>query len=129
MKVKNLLAFLLTLTFIVIPASAGSHDDLIQPYDMGIASGYLYDATQFTETYRLDRENGANVNFYVENLGNISVEITINGGVSKILAPGQSGHISYPVVFFVPEYKFKAVPTPNGGNISIYYSIAQRDST
>ena len=128
MKVKNLLAILLALTFLVIPVSAEENDDLIQPHDMSIASGYLYDATQFTETYKLTYENGRFVNFYVENLGDVSVEITINGAGAKTLAPGQSGQISCAVIFLIPEYKFKAVPTPNGGNISIYYSIAQRDS-
>lgn len=128
MKVKNLLAILLALTFLVIPVSAEENDGLTQSRGMNLASGYLYDATQFTETYKLTYENGRFVNFYVENLGDVSVEITINGAGAKTLAPGQSGHISCAVIFLIPEYKFKAVPTPNGGNISIYYSIAQRDS-
>lgn len=86
-----------------------------------------YSGTQFQATYQLKKSNGAKVNFWIKNTGNVSVKITINGGQKKTLAPGKSGHISAPVGFLSKDYKFKAVPTPNGGKISINFRIAQRD--
>jgi hypothetical protein len=86
-----------------------------------------YSGTEFQATYPLKKSNGAKVNFWIKNTGNVSVRIIINGDQKRTLAPGKSGHISAPVGSLSSEYKFKAVPTPNGGKISIDYRIAQRD--
>nr|WP_202128604.1 hypothetical protein [Paenibacillus dendrobii] len=86
-----------------------------------------YSGTEFQATYPLKKSNGAKVNFWIKNTGNVSVRITINGDQKRTLAPGKNGHISAPVGFLSSEYKFKVVPTPNGGKISIDYRIAQRD--
>lgn len=127
MKIKNLLAFLLTLTFIVIPASAGSHDDLIQPYDMNIASGYMYDVSDYIRTYYLDHRNGFHLFFYVENRGTTEVMASING-LNQVIAPGNSATVRYAVVNpFIEEYEFKIVPTATHGTMSVYYSIIQRE--
>ncbi|MGG3280612.1 hypothetical protein [Paenibacillus solani] len=83
--------------------------------------------TQFQATYPFKKSNGAKVNFWIKNTGDVSVKITINGRQKRTIAPGKSGHISAPVGFLSGDYKFKAVPTPNGGDISINYRIAQRD--
>lgn len=83
--------------------------------------------TEFQATYPLKKSNGAKVNFWIKNNGKVSVRITINGDQIRTLAPGQSGHISAPVSSLSSKYKFKAVPTPNGGRIKIDYRIAQRD--
>ncbi|MEZ2659505.1 hypothetical protein ACBP89_15695 [Aneurinibacillus aneurinilyticus] len=109
----------------IIPAFAEPTKSLSSK-DYAAKSG-SYSGTEFQATYSLKKSNGANVNFWIKNTGNVSVKITINGGQKKTFAPGTNGHISAPVGIFSSNYKFKAVPTPNGGKISIDYSIAQRD--
>ncbi|BFH63465.1 hypothetical protein [Paenibacillus azoreducens] len=99
---------------------------VIKPYDMDITKG-THSGGAFQATYKLSSANGKNVNFWVNNTGKVSVKLTINGGYEATFAPGKSGHISAPVGYFASEYNFKAVPTPNGGDISIEYKIAQRD--
>ncbi|MFF2017991.1 MULTISPECIES: hypothetical protein [Paenibacillus] len=108
----------------IIPAFAESTESSSKDYaaKSGSSSG-----TEFQATYPLKKSNGAKVNFWIKNTGNVSVRITINGDQKRTLAPGKSGHISAPVGSLSSEYKFKAVPTPNGGDISIDYRIAQRD--
>ncbi|MDR0270328.1 hypothetical protein [Paenibacillus sp.] len=99
---------------------------VFEPYDMDVSSG-TYSGTGFSTTYKLSSANGKDVNFWISNTGNVSVKITINGGSEATFAPGKSGHISVPVGYFATNYTFKASSTPNGGNISIEYKIAQRD--
>ncbi|MNW29069.1 hypothetical protein D3C74_59130 [compost metagenome] len=99
---------------------------VIQPYDMDVSSG-TYSGTGFSTSYKLSSANGKKVNFWIKNTGNVSVKITINGDSETTFAPGKSGHISASVGYFTSEYKFKASATPNGGDISIEYKIAQRD--
>ncbi|AZH29195.1 MULTISPECIES: hypothetical protein [Paenibacillus] len=94
--------------------------------DYAVKSG-SYSGTEFQAAYPLKKSNGVKVNFWIKNTGNVSVMIKINGDQKRTLAPGKSGHISAPVGSLSSEYKFKAVPTPNGGDISIDYGIAQRD--
>ncbi|WP_342437011.1 hypothetical protein NSS79_27985 [Paenibacillus sp. FSL L8-0436] len=99
---------------------------VIKPFDMDVSSG-SYSGTGFSTSYKLSSANGKNVNFWINNTGDVSVKITINGGSEATFAPGKSGHIFAPVGHFASEYKFKASATPNGGDISIDYKIAQRD--
>ncbi len=127
MKVKNLLAILLALTFLVIPVSAEENDDLIQPHDMSIASGYLYDSTGFKQTYFLDHRNGPRLFMEVENLGTTEVVCSINGGVSRTIGPGDSATLWYLVLdAWIEEYEFRIVSYQ--GNMSVRYSIYQRDN-
>jgi hypothetical protein len=105
----------------IIPAFAESTESSSK--DSGSHSG----TAGFSTTFKLSSANGKNVNFWIKNTGNVSVRITINGDQKRTLAPGKSGHISAPVGSLSSEYKFKAVPTPNGGDSSIDYRIAQRD--
>lgn len=108
----------------ITPTFAESTESSSKDYaaESGSSSG-----TEFQASYPLKKSNGAKVNFWIKNTGDVSVKITINGNQKKTLAPGKSGHISAPVGFLSKKYKFKAVPTPNGGKISIDYRIAQRD--
>lgn len=108
----------------IIPASAESTESSSKNYtvDRGTSTG-----TQFQATYPLKKSNGEKVNFWIKNTGNVSVKITINKDQKRTLAPGKSGHISAPVGSLSKKYKFEAVPTPNGGEISIDFRIAQRD--
>ncbi|KOR76066.1 hypothetical protein [Paenibacillus solani] len=124
---KGVLSFVLVVGLIagtsMLPAFAKSTESSSKDYaDKGSHTG-----TQFQATYPLKKSNGAKVNFWIKNTGDVSVKITINGKQKTTLAPGKSGHISAPVGFLSSNYKFKAVPTPNGGKISINFRIAQRD--
>lgn len=122
-------------TNIAIPVNAQTNkalnvnrinDDVIVPYDMSVASG-SYSGTEFQAKYSLKSKNGSKVNFWISNNGNVDVKITINGSNARTLSPGENGHISASVGYFSSDYEFKAVPTPNGGNIKIDYNIAQRE--
>ncbi|MBD7969575.1 hypothetical protein [Paenibacillus gallinarum] len=108
----------------IIPVFAESTESSSKDY---AAKSGSQSGTEFQTTHRLKKRNGAIVNFWIKNTGDVSVKITINGDQKKTLAPGKSGHISAPVVSLSSKYKFKAVPTPNGGKISVDYRIAQRD--
>lgn len=108
----------------IIPAFAESTESSSK--DSAAKSG-SQSGTEFQATYPLKKSNGAQVNFWIKNTGNVSVRISINGDLKRTLAPGKSGHISAPVGSLSSKYIFKAVPTPNGGKISIDYRIAQRD--
>ncbi|KOP65970.1 hypothetical protein AMS62_12520 [Bacillus sp. FJAT-18019] len=125
---KGVLSFVLVVGLIagtsMLPVFAKSTESSSK--DNAAKSG-SHTGTQFQATYPLKKSNGAKVNFWIKNTGNVSVKITINGGQKRTLAPGKSGHISAPVGFLSSNYKFKAVPTPNGGEISINFRIAQRD--
>ena len=125
---KGVVSFALVVCLISVtsisPAFAESTESSSKDY--AAKSGSL-SGTEFQATYRLKKRNGAKVNFWIKNTGDVSVRITINGDQKKTIAPGKSGHISAPVGSLRSKYKFKAVPTPNGGKISIDYRIAQRD--
>ena len=99
---------------------------IITPFDMDVSSGSYY-GTSFSTSYSLKKSNGENINFWIDNKGNTSVVITINGEQARTIRPGQNGHITAKAGFFSKTYTFKAVPTPSGGNIDIDYRIAQRD--
>jgi len=122
--VSSALAVGLIAGTIIIPAFAESTESSSKDY---AAKSGSYSGTEFQATNPLKKSNGAKVNFFIKNTGDVSVRITINGDQKRTLAPGKSGHISAPVGSLSSKYKFKAVPTPNGGKISIDYRIAQRD--
>lgn len=138
---KNMLGKKIALTAITMSMAFGSsvlpvlatptapivNQGIVTPYDMDIGSGEVYNATQWSDDWDLKKSNGATVNFWIENTGTVDVVITINGKNSRTIEPGKDGHISASVGTFSSKYKFKAVPSPNGGKISIKYSIAQRD--
>lgn len=108
----------------IIPVFAEPTESSSKDY---AAKSGSHSGTEFQATYRLKKRNGAKVNFWIKNTGDVSVKITINGDQKRTLAPGKSGHISASVGSLSSKYKFKAVPTPNGGKISIDYRIAQKD--
>lgn len=91
---------------------------------MSVASG-SYSGTEFQAKYSLKSKNGSKVNFWISNNGNVDVKITINGSNARILSPGENGHISDSVGYFSSDYEFKAVPTPNGGNIGWIGNLKQ----
>lgn len=103
----------------------------IMPPDMPVASGTIKDDSGLDLDKKLNRDNGKYVNFYVENLGNDPVKITINGQNSRTLEAGESGHIDMEVTQGLfggdKTYTFKAVAGTNGGTVHINYTIYQRD--
>ncbi|ATP39999.1 hypothetical protein CSE16_08015 [Solibacillus sp. R5-41] len=101
-------------------------DSGVVSYDMDISEGSL-SGTEFSPTYKLSSSNGKNVDFHIVNTGNVDVKISINGEFEETFAPGEGDYITAPVALLAKDYKFKAVPTPNGGKISIDYRITQRD--
>lgn len=98
----------------------------ISPYDMEISEG-SHSGSEFESTKYLSKNNGKTINFYIENTGNIKIKTTINGKEARIFNPGEKGHITTTVTQNNQKFVFKAVPTPNGGSISMNYKIAQRN--
>lgn len=72
--------------------------------------------------------DGKTVYFEVENLGDVDVNIYIGNNTQDnlTLAPNEKGEIFAKVNSSNIEYKFSAVPTPNGGDIDIRYQIYQK---
>lgn len=106
----------------IISAFAESTESSSRDY---AATSGSHSGTEFQAAYTFKKRNGAKVNFWIKNTGDVSVRISINGDQKRTLAPGKSGHVSVEVGSLSRKYKFKAVPTPNGGKISIDYRIAQ----
>ena len=112
----------------VLPKEAASTSQpaQMQLSGMDIAKGSVT-GSAFETTKSLTSKNGKIVNFWIQNNGTTSVAITINGKEKRTIEPGAQGHISADVGYISKDYKFKAVPVPNGGDIDIDYKIAQRD--
>lgn len=94
---------------------------------MGISFG-SYSGTAFEPMqYSLNKSNGQYVNFWIKNKGDVDVKIKINDSAERVLKPQQQGHIFIEMKGDSDEdVTFKALPTPNGGDINIDYRIAQR---
>lgn len=112
----------------VLPKEAAttSQPAQMQLSGMDIAKGSIT-GSAFETTKSLTSKNGKIVNFWIQNNGTTSVAITINGKEKRTIEPGAQGHISTDVGYISKDYKCKAVPVPNGGDIDIDYKIAQRD--
>lgn len=111
---------------VMLNTKISSADD-INTKGMGISSG-SYSGTSFGPAeYSLNKSNGQYINFWIKNTGNVNVKIKINDTVERTFKPGEEGHITAQFSRDSDEdFIFKAVPTPNGGKISIDYRIAQR---
>ena len=107
-------------------AASTSQPAQMQLSGMDIAKGSVT-GSAFETTKSLTSKNGKIVNFWIQNNGTTSVAITINGKEKRTIEPGVQGHISADVGYISKDYKCKAVPVPNGGDIDIDYKITQRD--
>lgn len=134
-KINRIFLVLMFTTILCVPtmpvfADSGT-SSFVQPRDSDIAHDSFVDWEQFEKTYTLDEADGKYVNFYIENTGDVSIKITINGKNGRTIEPGDSGHITAEVKNGIlgnsKKYTLKAVPTPNGGRISMDWRIAQRD--
>ena len=83
---------------------------------------------QFQRTIYASNRNGTYLTFWVKNTGTNRVTITINDANAQTIDPGEQGHSYVPVGYLFRAYSCKAVPTSNGGHISIAWRIAQGES-
>lgn len=93
----------------------------------GFQSSGNHTGGKFTETYDLYQADGKYVNFFVQNLGNDPVVISINGESNLTVAPGSAGHICSNIVtsIMAQPMTVQCVST-TGEDIDIYWSVAQR---
>ena len=138
MKSKKMMVSMLSMSMVLgaaaLPAYASTttqttqKQEEIMPRDYDVSSGSEENIVELEKPYTLDKKDGKYINFWIRNTGHNDIAITINGKAERIISPGKQGHTYIEAGFFKKEYIFKAVPTPNGGRISLDYSIAQRDS-
>lgn len=108
-----------------IPNQAvSSESSEIMPLDLELAHGDISNATDWEKAITLSKANGDHVNFYIENNGNTSITISINGSNKKEIAAGENGFVTA-TVSSTKSYIFRAVPTTSG-KISFHYDLAQR---
>ncbi|MCY7945132.1 hypothetical protein P8891_19810 [Bacillus atrophaeus] len=104
---------------------------VFKPQDRKVSEGSV-DQSSWSREFELDENDGAQVNFWVSNNGSNDIKISIDGKVSRTLAPGEQGHISAEVkngwFGWKYNYTFTASPTAQGGSVKMNYSIAQRSN-
>ena len=84
----------------------------------------------FTVTYSCRKVEGKRLNFYVENQGSEAVVLTINDSYSRMLSPGEAGHISAPISASAVEQTMTLKCVSIGGDdkdVVIYWKAAQRN--
>lgn len=97
--------------------------------DMGISNGSYHGISFGTSEYALNKSNGKYVIFRVKNTGKVNVKISVNNYSKELtLEPDEEGCISEEFSGDEQDFTFKAVPTPNGGDISIDYKIKQSNT-
>lgn len=127
------IAVALTCLLGLVGCERKSMDDMIanEPSVTGISSGDISSNIGLEMSKMLNKKNGKYVNLYLENNGSNPVVATINGQSERTFQPDEKGHIYLEVtqgfLGLDKEYEFKVVPGHNGGSISIYYEIDQRD--
>lgn len=96
--------------------------------NMEISSGSYSGISFGTAEYALNKSNGEYVIFWAKNTGKVNVKIIINNYSKElIIEPDKEGYITEEFSKDEQNFAFKAVPTPNGGNISIEYKIRQNN--
>lgn len=116
----------------VIGDSVEGKDDktLKEPADnMGISSGSYHGTSFGTAEYSLNKANGEYVIFWAKNTGKVDIIISINEYSKELtLHPNEEGFVSEEFSKDEQVFTFKAVPTPNGGDIDIDYKIKQSNT-
>lgn len=93
-----------------------------------IFTGSFSEDDTFVYQRELYENNGEYVNFWIDNTGDKSVTITIDGKGAREIKPGKNGHISAKVGMLARDYEFMAVPSSDsGGTITFDYRIKQTD--
>lgn len=138
MKSKKMMVSMLSMSMVLgaaaLPAYASTApteqrqtNDMVRSKD--ISKGSYSDSQTFLQSHKLYRNNGKYVNFWIDNTGDRSVTITIDGEGAKEIAAGENGHISAKVGMLAKYCDFMAVPSDgNGGTITFDYRIKQRDN-
>ncbi|AOC90001.1 hypothetical protein [Bacillus amyloliquefaciens] len=105
--------------------------EVFKALDKEVSKGSV-DQSSWSREFELDENDGAQVNFWIENTGSNDIKISIDGKVSRTIAPGKQGHISAEVkngwFGWKYNYTFTASPPANGGKVKMNYSIAQRNN-
>ena len=104
--------------------------DIVQS-NMELGSGDISNATAFTGgPWRLHRDNGTIINFWIHNTGSTNIEIAINNnwGGGMTLRPGQQNHISatIPISLVGTNFSVQARPEQHGARITMSWRAAQR---
>ena len=129
MKKKNLLIILvLAICFSVIGCTNDKNTIPENNIELTTVANGDYSGLAFQSPHSLTDSDGKTVYFEVENLGDVDVNIYIGNNTQDnlTLAPNEKGEIFAKVNSSNIEYKFSAVPTPNGGDIDIRYQIYQK---
>ncbi len=109
------------------PTKQEQTNDMVHSKD--ISKGSYSDDDTFSQLHKLYRNNGEYVNFWIDNTGDKSITITIDGEGARVIKPGKNGHISAKVGKVTRIYEFMAVPSDgNGGTITFDYRIVQREN-
>lgn len=83
--------------------------------------------TIFETNYSLENIYGNKVNFWIQNNGQTSVSISINGQNARLIPPAGQGNVTAQVGAVKSQYSFQAVSVPGGQRINIQYKIAQKN--
>lgn len=99
------------------------------PVNLRLSGGAYRDSvTGWAETHTLNADNGAYVNLYIENTGDVAVVASINGKSEQTVQPGEHSCISTKVTQKLfggdQEYTFQA--TPVSGNSSFRFDVVQQ---
>lgn len=109
--------------------SSNNVENITSVNNMGVSSGSYHGISFGTVEYALNKANGEYVIFRVKNTGKVDVRISINEYSKElILHPNEEGFVSEEFSKDEQDFTFKAVPTPNGGDISIDYRIEQSNT-
>lgn len=109
--------------------SSHNGENITSVDDMGVSSGSYHGISFGTVEYALNKENGEYVIFWVKNTGEVDVRISINEYSKELtLHPNEEGFVSEEFSKDEQNFTFKAVPTLNGGDISIDYRIKQSNT-
>ncbi|WP_438421254.1 hypothetical protein [Bacillus siamensis] len=97
--------------------------EVFKALDREVSEGSV-DQSSWSREFELDENDGAH--------GSNDIKISIDGKVSRTIAPGKQGNISAEVkngwFGWTYNYTFTASPTAQGGTVKMEYKIAQRNN-
>ena len=114
-------------TATIAPTEQEQANDMVRLKEIFSGSYSADDTFRYKGT--LYQNNGKYINFWIDNTGDKSITITIDGKGAREIEPGKNGHISAKVGMLARDYEFMATPTSDsGGTITFDYRIKQRDT-
>ncbi len=128
MQYKKIMEFVLCMGLLFGMTSGCTSTPEQELREKEIFTGSFSADDTFVLSQKLYENNGKYINFWVNNTGDRSVTIKINGKDVREIAAGENGHISAKVGMLATYYDFMAVPSDgNGGTITFEYRIKQTD--